>query len=403
MTVTRGTPDALFDISRLVYRLGGGRLPTGVDRVCMAYLQRWQGRARAIIMYGPWRRMAGQSTSDALFELLLQPPEKGLQQRIYQEIARACIPPWPVQHAAQGWSFYLGHWGLEKPGFAQWVRSTGQRPVYFVHDLIPLTHPEYCRPGEAMVHARRMRVALQTGAALLVNSVHTLDQLGAWAHAHQLPMPPATVAPLAPAPLSLASGAGSAAATGPDPSLRPVDAPYFVVLGTIEPRKNHLLLLEVWRELVAQHGAKAPHLVVIGQRGWECENVVDMLERCTALRSHVHEISQCSDTQLARYLAHAQALLFPTFTEGYGMPLVEALLMGTPVIASDLAVFKEFAADVPEWLRPIDGAGWMQAVLDYADSAHPRRTAQVERLRHWRAPSWSDHFDAVDALLERLQ
>lgn len=64
---------------------------------------------------------------------------------------------------------------------------------------------------------------------------------------------------------------------------------YFVVLGTIEPRKNHLLLLQVWRQLIEELGLAAPRLVIIGQRGWECEQVVDLLDRCEVLRGVVLE------------------------------------------------------------------------------------------------------------------
>src|SRR5580698_988440 len=99
-----------------------------------------------------------------------------------------------------------------------------------------------------------------------------------------------------------------------------ISEPYFVILGTIEPRKNHWLLLQVWRRLVERLGDRTPRLVVIGQRGWECENAVDMLERCEELRGVVTELPACPDVELTSYLRHARALLFPSFAEGYGMP-----------------------------------------------------------------------------------
>jgi len=381
-----------------MFRLGRGRLPTGVDRVMLAYLQRWREHACGVVLFGQWRRMLDAKTSDALFGLLLDAAPADKRWRVYRTMLKACLPPWPSQQAEGMRTFYLGHWGLERPGFSQWVRSTRQKPVYFIHDLIPLTHPEYCRPGEANLHAVRMQVALETGAGVLVNSQHTLDVLSDWAQKRGLKMPASAVAHLAPAALTPTSDlAGQSTVLQ-----RPLQAHYFVVLGTIEPRKNHLLLLQLWRDLVAMKGKGAPHLVVIGQRGWECENVLDMLERCPGLREHVHELPHCTDKQLASYLAHAQALLFPSFTEGYGMPVVEALMVGTPVIASDLPVFREFAHNVPEWLYPNDGVGWLRAVQDYGDSHHPRRLAQLERLRQWNPPTWSQHFDAVDDLLERL-
>ena len=175
-----------------------------------------------------------------------------------------------------------------------------------------------------------------------------------------------------------------------------------MVLGTIEPRKNHLLLLHVWRQIVAELGEAAPQLVVIGQRGWECEQVVDLLDRCTALQGHVTELPRCGDQELATWLAHAQALLFPSFTEGFGMPLVEALTLGVPVIASDLPVFREVAGGIPDYLDPIDGLGWYQRVLGYLAVGGPMRCAQRVRMEGFRAPTWGEHFTVVESLLDRV-
>lgn len=385
--------EVFIDISRLLRRALRGRLPTGVDRVCLAYVARWGARAQAVLLMGRWRRVLAYAESQALFALLLAPPSE-LAFRIARVMASACLPPWPAQQADGKLGFYLGHSGVEGRGFTQWLAATGQKPVYFVHDLIPITHPEYCRAGEQALHIRRMQTMLQTGAAVIGNSQYTLDVMADFAHGQGLRMPPAVVARLAPAPLPESAHAQQTA--------RPLNQPYFVVLGTIEPRKNHLLLLNVWRELVQRLGDACPHLVVIGQRGWECENVLDMLERCEVIRPFVHEVAACPDAELARYLQHAQALLFPSFVEGYGMPLVEALMLGTPVVASNLSVFREIAGDVPDFLNPVDGLGWGQAVLDYTETAGARRAAQLQRLQGFSVQTWDQHFAQVDCMLEQL-
>jgi glycosyltransferase involved in cell wall biosynthesis len=189
----------------------------------------------------------------------------------------------------------------------------------------------------------------------------------------------------------------------PVDSTPPLRHPYFVVVGTIEPRKNHLMLLNMWRELATRLEGGVPHLVVIGQRGWECENVVDMLERCQALKGVVHELNACTDDELARYLGHARALLFPSFSEGYGMPLAESLMVGTPVIANDLPVFRELAGTVPDYVDALDGAGWACAVRDYASPDSPGRAAQLQRMAQYEAPTWTRHFEKVELLLAHLR
>jgi len=383
---------AYIDISRVLERLLKGRLPTGVDRVILAYVLRWGGVAQALLQKGRWRRVLPVRESRKLFDLLLTPPER-FNQRVWQQIARATMPPWPSQCLADGFSFHLGQTGVDQPGFEGWVRHSRQRPVFFVHDLLPLEHPEYFAPDHARQHAARIEVMLRLGQALIANSDATREAITRFAHTRQLPLPPIATAALAPAPLPPASAEGE---------VPPLAGPYFVVLGTIEPRKNHLLLLNVWREMLSRNIQPMPKLVVVGQRGWECEQVVDMLDRCEVLRPHLIEVPRCSDAALAGYLRHARALLFPTFAEGYGMPLVEALSLGTPVIASRLPVFHEVAGEVPDLLSPIDGEGWLAAVVDYCAPDGRLRPAQLLRLRRHQAPTWNGHFRAVERLLGPL-
>jgi glycosyltransferase involved in cell wall biosynthesis len=381
----------LIDISRLIGRAAKGRLPTGVDRVCLAYVARYGERSQAVLQWGGWRRIAPYRESQELFSLVMEPGARFVRE-LAMVIAKACMPPWPSQDAQGRLYFNLGHSGLNQSGLQPWLQRTRQRPVYLVHDLIPLTHPEYCRAGEGQRHRSRMEMLLRGGAGVVTNSHTTLQELQEFAQQLSLVCPPAIAAPLGPAALQF------------DPNLpAPLPKPYFVMLGTIEPRKNHLLLLHLWRQLVAEMGEHAPHLVIIGQRGWECENVVDLLERCGALHGFVHELSGCSDTDLAQYLGHAQALLFPSFAEGYGMPLVEALAVGTPAIASALRAFREAAGDVPEYLDPLDGPAWARAVRDYAAPGSPRRQAQLQRLAAFQPPTWEGHFQRVEMLLETLQ
>ena len=114
------------------------------------------------------------------------------------------------------------------------------------------------------------------------------------------------------------------------------------------------------------------------------------------------ETGALSDDNIARLLASARALLFPSFAEGYGLPLVEALDAGVPVIASDLDVFRAIGQGVPDLLPPDDVDGWAAAVMAYAAPESPARAAQMARLAQFRAPDWPGHFAQVDAFLETL-
>jgi len=98
----------------------------------------------------------------------------------------------------------------------------------------------------------------------------------------------------------------------------------------------------------------------------------------------------------------ARALLMPAFAEGYGMPLAEALALGTPALCSDIPALREVGQGVPEFMHPLDGPAWRSAILDYCDDTSARRQAQMMRLKDWRPTSWEDHFGQVSKLLSDL-
>ncbi len=380
-------PPFLIDVSRLFYQRLTGQVATGIDRVTVEYVRRYGARARAVLKIGPLSPVLSEADSARMFDYVAAsaPAWRGLWLA-----AKACAGARAAAGVKDCILLKTDPFGHDRPGPVARCTRGGARLVSILYDLIPATHPEYCRPGERDRHLARTRAAVAASSGLVAISRDTLDAVNNYAREAVLRMPPAIVAPLA----------SSLPRATPGP--RPVAEPYFVVVGTIEPRKNHLLLLHLWRELAGALGEAAPRLVIIGQRGWECENAVDLLERCPALRGTIVELGACGDAELVTYLSHAQALLFPTFAEGYGLPVAEALSLGTPVIASDLRVLREVAGEIPEYADPLDGARWRELVLDYASAGSARRAAQLERLREFRAPAWAQHFETVDRFLEAL-
>ena len=380
----------LIDITRLIYRRLTGSLPTGIDRVGLEYIRHYGSRSRAVLCLGPFSALLSAADSEAAFRALIT-PDVAIRLMAIRLIVKSVLTYW-IPHDVKGsFLFNTSHTGLENRCYAWLLRRRGARTIVVIHDLIPITHPEYCRHGEFAAHIARMRCAVGVGAGIVANSQHTLADLQTFCKDNGLTCPPAISALLAPALPEIAPGE------------RPIAAPYFVILSTIEPRKNHWMLLQLWRHLVETMGPAAPRLVVIGKRGWECENVVDLLERCIPLQGVVIEKVACSDDELITLLHHARALLFPSFAEGYGLPVTEALSLGVPVIASELPVFSETADNVPDYADPLDGKRWQALITDYTRADSPLRAAQLERMKRFRQTTWPQHFVKVDALLASLE
>ena len=283
----------------------------------------------------------------------------------------------------------IGHTGLDYAGLPGWLRKLGVKPVYLVHDLIPITHPQFCRAGEAQKHRARMRHALQSASGIIYNSSATQEAMEQFAQQQGLPVPQGLVAWL---------GADEQVPAAVLPAPR---RPYFVMIGTIEARKNHQMVLQLWKDLVAELGEPAPELVLVGQRGWEADAVFALLDGDPELADHVREMGRCDDATMFALLDGARALLMPSFIEGFGIPVIEALQRGTPVIASDLAVFREISGEIPLFLDPADRAAWHAAVLDFTGD-NAARQRQIALMPQFTPPDWTGHFAAVDAWLDGL-
>ncbi len=234
-----------------------------------------------------------------------------------------------------------------------------------------------------------MNTVARLADAVIVNSAGTGDTFGQYLARHDARMP-VVVAPLG---LDLARPCGAIAS--PQTKL-----PYFVYVATIEPRKNHAVLLTAWREVRAALGPAAPKLVLVGRRGYKSAIILETIRAAAWMKGFVEEHTQLPDAEVARLLMGARAALYSSVAEGFGLPVAEALSLGVPVLCSDIAELREVGGNVPEYLDPRDAAAWARAIIDYAETKSPARQTQLHRLTGWRAPSWEEHFRIVAPLID---
>lgn len=378
----------LLDVSRLVWRRWKRITPTGIDRVCLAYLAEFASDARATVQWKGRRVILPDLVGRRLFTFLLHPELRGFRQRLLRLLVRA-VPTLRRSSRTPVARYYLnvGHTALDAPGLGTWLARHRLRAVYLIHDLIPITHPDRCRAGEASKHVSRIRAALETAHFLIVNSAATRSDVVAFAADQRLPLPEIVVAHLGVEAL-------------PEPSTTAqMRRPYFLCVGTIEARKNHVLLLHLWDRLRAELGPDTPDLVLVGRRGWEADEAFALLDRPPSPFGRIIELNECSDAELAALLDGAIALLMPSVAEGFGLPVLEAMARGTPVLASDLSVFRELTDGLATLIPPDDHAGWHSGVRALLANGGARQE-QVRRLTSFRAPTWAAHMKAIHAALD---
>ncbi len=272
----------------------------------------------------------------------------------------------------------IGHANLSDRMMRALRRVPGLRIAVMVHDTIPLDYPAFTRQGQAEVFGSKLAVVSRHADVV----IHTAPSTQRQTEVHLASLgrvPRAAVAPLG---VELAK---------PDPSQMPpgivLDDPYFVMVGTIEPRKNHRLLIDVW-ESIAQSDRPLPRLLILGNRGWADPSLLRRLDRGV---QGVQVLSGLSDGAMAAVMQGARALLFPSLAEGFGLPPFEAAGMGVAVISSNLSVIRDGLLDYPVYLDPTDSYSWMETVLVHSTGDRPSRV----KLAGVEVPCWEDHFNTV--------
>lgn len=371
MKESQATAPFLLDISRLLSR-SRASVPTGIDRVELAYARYLLAHASEQTRFCAMHPigvmgMIDQATARRFIQALeLQWGQSGSGRpaaRLCGTINRGLFWHRPAAMAPGTIYLNVSHHHLTRPKVVgAFLRQTGARFVVMIHDLIPIDYPEYSRPREPARHEIRLKTVARYADSIIVPSHYVKETVCRHLTELSVDIPVHTV-------LHGVDASHLHTRTMElDASLRDhlKGRPYFVCLGTIEPRKNHLLLLNVWRRLVERAPSSAPVLVIVGKRGWENENILDLLDRAPALKGHIIECQSLPDTMVQTLLKGSSGLLFPSFVEGFGLPLAEALSMGVPALCSDIPVLREVGGCAASYIDPLDGPAWLDAIMRYA-------------------------------------
>jgi alpha-1,2-rhamnosyltransferase len=171
--------------------------------------------------------------------------------------------------------------------------------------------------------------------------------------------------------------------------------PVFLMVSTIEPRKNHAYLLDAFDRAWAD-GSRA-RLCIVGKIGWKCEALIDRIRQHRELNRRLFMFNSLSDKSLEHAYEHATALVFPSHVEGFGLPLVEAMQRGLPAMGSDIPVFREIGGDYMAYFDLADPQSLTDLVIGM--DRNPTFPAPLS-LEHWRWLTWRE---ASAQLVERIE
>jgi glycosyltransferase involved in cell wall biosynthesis len=259
------------------------------------------------------------------------------------------------------------------------------RLMVTVHDVFHLAQPRFAGHGLGRLVAATLLGAVRRRAdAILAPSEFTASEFRKYVGEPRS----ITVTPLAAGP------GWSLRPEGPSPHPRP----YFLFVGNVKPHKNLAGLLEAFSSIVERY----PHdLVVIGKKEGFRSGDKGSVERARALGDRVRFLGALGFDELKHWMAHAQAAVMPSYYEGFGLPPLEAMSLGTPVVVSDRASLPEVCGDAALYVDPDRPSSIVSALEHLAGDAGLREDMIRKGLARARTFDWDLTLHKTLPALER--
>ncbi|MBK4722835.1 glycosyltransferase family 4 protein [Azospirillum sp. YIM DDC1] len=272
----------------------------------------------------------------------------------------------PAEIVSGSMLFVLGAFWVfpEIPYLLTALRSKGVRIGVYIYDLIPLYYPEYCDINLIKNFIQTFSLVAQLSDLILTISRHTANEVEQYYHLTK--QGAKTIRPVLLAHELRNSGSADSGPSNAANTLRvieSIDGPYVLCVCTIEVRKNHLYLFRIWRELLKKHGRSAiPKLVLVGRRGWRVDDLFAQLEATRYLDGHIKIMSGLDNSELEALYKHCMFTVFPSYNEGWGLPVGESLVYGKLCVASRATSIPEVGNQFSIYIDPDNVSDGLQTI-----------------------------------------
>jgi glycosyltransferase involved in cell wall biosynthesis len=252
------------------------------------------------------------------------------------------------------------------------------------YDLIPLLYPQFCTPGQSRF-ARELLRSIEPGDWVICISQATKDDL---CDRHAIDPARVFVTHLAAAPELFYPCADAERIAAARARYGIPDGSYLLSLSTLEPRKNMEQVVRSFARLVQQEHVADLSLVLVGARGWLDDRIFETVAGYESLKGRIVITGYVADEDLAPIYGGALCFVFPSFYEGFGLPALEAMQCGAPVIASNTSSLPEVVGEAGITLDPADGDGLCQSILRVYGDASLRAAMSAKSLERAGRFSW---------------
>ncbi|MBR6386057.1 MAG: glycosyltransferase family 4 protein [Ruminococcus sp.] len=270
------------------------------------------------------------------------------------------------------------------------LKQNGVKIVTQLYDLIPITHPQFCHENTAMNFMIYTGANIKYADLIITSADATVKALNELTDKLSAKRKKTIVVPL---------GSDFAKKTNDptevsDKKVAEIaeNCKYILMVGTIEPRKNHSLVIDALENGLAQKGIK---VIFAGRIGWNVEKLEKRIKTHHLFNKSLFFVEKPNDATIDMLYKNAFAVAFPTFNEGFGLPVIEAFQRGTPVIASDIGVLHEVAGDMAEYFNPNDKDDFIKCVSRIADDENAYK-ALKEKVGKFVPFTWNQSAQAME-------
>jgi len=271
--------------------------------------------------------------------------------------------------------------------------ARGEVPlVSVVHDLTALTHPEWHAARTLVGFLPLWEKTVERAARFLCVSEATARELSA-----RYPETRARVAVARNGVEEEFKPLGDPAAADRTRRRFSAGRPYILYLGTLEPRKDVETLVAACERLWARRRAR-PDLVLAGGTGWKASPLHRRIAR-SAFRDKIHLAGYAAQPQALELYRAAEAFVYPSLAEGFGLPVAEAMACGTPVVASDIEALREVAGDAALFAAPRDAVGFAREIERLLEDEDAREALREAGPRRASLFTWKEAAERTAAAL----
>ena len=273
------------------------------------------------------------------------------------------------------------------------LHKRGVKIMTLVYDILPITFPMYFHEDTVVHFILYLSAVLTYSDVVVVNSNTTKKLLEELCLQRKIPAKKICVVPLG-ADFSDKGETNLAAIS--ERVLKAAEQPYLMMMGTLEPRKNHKLLLDAFDRGLNDLPI---NIVIAGRIGWNVDSLIDRIRNHPKLDERVFFIEKPSDDEVRYLYQHAYGLVFASFGEGYGLPLVEAMHYGKLVFASDISVFREIGKNGCLYFDPYRADTLVEQVKAALNNQYISEEYK-ERIKKLHVTTWEEATDMMEKTLE---